>query len=1352
MSVERPPPAGGPNHQAFQIRCPTCGRRVAKLNSGCPIHRPLPGSSARSNTSESINNLIEIPGYHIKRVLGQGGFGTIFEAERTGDAAQVAIKVARQDQPLAAVRLRLEGEALKDIGAPFVPAIFECGTLSNGSPFLVMEFLAANTLAERFIATENPLTVNDAKHIILELLKVLSAVHEKGYAHCDLKPENIFLEGNSVRLIDFGLSMKRGGPTQEPSQTLLLGTSEYMSPEQCEGRTDIDLRSDLYSAGILLFEILAGKPPFWGASALVQQYHRNRRPPRLSSIAIVPSKIDEVVSQCLAKDPAGRFSSAVELQRALMEGFKEYSAVRRLTPAAGSPYPRPRRITPMPARDTGQHRRAGLVFFESDKDALTIEKRIRAAGGHLAYASNRHFVAIYSHDVGGNPATRALQAANMLCKHGLCQRALVDLARTLVQTRADGSQRFLSALYFQPAQYPTSADPLGVFLTPNAADVIPNSEGALLPGRGWIQMGSAAPVNMAREQGPAGEPPFFGMETILSELGQSAAACVSQRKTCVLCVTGNEGSGKTRLAREFNHFINKSYQNARIVSVSVRDTGSPHSNALIGQVLAQLLDAPPAAPPDKGRAFICEKMKLPKPAQDWALIALSLGFLAPGAPELSVFEKAAGSLRSTLIRISGEFLRRCASEKPLFIFIDNAHLADETTLNALEYSALSEVHVPLWILALGRPAFLRIRPNWGERAAVSNHLELRPLDANDASALCRHLLLPAEDVPEAAIKRLITWSNRTPGLLLEVVRALKREGIVRKSTKTDRFFVATDELDKTGDLPLAEWFAQREISALTPSLQGFARFVALLGREIAVHDIEKIVRYLDPNLAPDELALDAGVGIQKLIALGILTAKDAANTVEFRHPLVREALTRALPELRRKHIHQAAYQYFRNDPRFAQHPPLAELSFHAQGAGLRAEACELWLRLAAQFQAKHMYTEAESTYSKAIESSDIPLLFAFHQRGITRYRIGRYGDALADFERARRLAEQQARDINTTIELFLDEAMALDWLSEYNSAEERVMSAQALGGADLPKQLYARLVLGLGRSAYRANRHTEAEGLLRRAVELAEALGDSEYETLVIGQSMLGYLLQWLGKHSEAEQALTNAIELSTAHHDLMHLGVALNNRGFLRSVTGDEAGMIADFQQVIGIGREIGQRLFELWGNYNLGEHYYFIGEWEKARPLIAKAVEIDAREAGGEPRATVALMQARLLFFMGSREDAIARARSARARDIQGRENKREDAVLAPSDDVLCKMIELYADDADEKAWDALEALSAEHSVGQERLEVLEARALAAAKHQQFKDAGIILERALELSKQFSNVISVRLRRRLSEFHAQH
>src|SRR5262249_33746388 len=179
---------------------------------------------------------------------------------------------------------------------------------------------------------------------------------------------------------------------------------------------------------------------------------------------------------------------------------------------------------------------------------------------------------------------------------------------------------------------------------------------------------------------------------------------------------------------------------------------------------------------------------------------------------------APGALRSALTVAAGSALRRRAAKRPLFVVLDDAHWASDVLLSALEYAALAEGGAPIWICALGRGTFESASPSWGESAGRREQDRPGPRDAASATSLCRRLLLPVESVADSAVQRLVERAQAVPLLLVELVRGLRREGIVRRSPKGEAWYLATDELDRLPDLPLIEWLARSELDALAPTL------------------------------------------------------------------------------------------------------------------------------------------------------------------------------------------------------------------------------------------------------------------------------------------------------------------------------------------------------------------------------------------------------------------------------------------------------------------------------------------------------------------------------------------------------
>src|SRR5262249_33428895 len=180
------------------------------------------------------------------------------------------------------------------------------------------------------------------------------------------------------------------------------------------------------------------------------------------------------------------------------------------------------------------------------------------------------------------------------------------------------------------------------------------------------------------------------------------------------------------------------------------------------------LALPLDAPPDGGRALMAARLE--EGAELWPGVALALGWARPDDAELRHLGAAPGALRAAAARAAGAGLRLRAAGRPVALLLDDAQWADEATLDALEYAAMAEARAPLFACALARPAFLDLRPAWGERAAAAVAVDVAPLDDEAAVTLCRRMLLPAEDVPKGAVDRLTARAQGVPLLLVELVR------------------------------------------------------------------------------------------------------------------------------------------------------------------------------------------------------------------------------------------------------------------------------------------------------------------------------------------------------------------------------------------------------------------------------------------------------------------------------------------------------------------------------------------------------------------------------------------------------
>lgn len=285
--------------------------------------------------------------YRLNRLLGEGAAGSVFEAENVLVGRRVAIKLLHahltEDAGLRA-RFLAEARASAKIAHPNVIDVFDVDHDDN-RPFIVMELFAGETL-EQVIDTRGAVGPAYGCELMMQVLAALDAAHRLGIVHRDLKPANIMVahprpDRPLVKVLDFGIA--KGVLAEEASLDetgLLFGTPEYISPEAARGEL-VDARSDLYAAGCILYELLAGRPPFTGDCATVLAAALGASPPPLHSVAKgTPPALERIVLGALSKDPADRPRSARELLE-LIAPFTATGALPSVLPSPASEQPIP---------------------------------------------------------------------------------------------------------------------------------------------------------------------------------------------------------------------------------------------------------------------------------------------------------------------------------------------------------------------------------------------------------------------------------------------------------------------------------------------------------------------------------------------------------------------------------------------------------------------------------------------------------------------------------------------------------------------------------------------------------------------------------------------------------------------------------------------------------------------------------------------------------------------------------------------------------------------------------------------------------------------------------------------------
>jgi serine/threonine protein kinase len=293
--------------------------------------------------------------YRAVSVLGEGGMGVVYLAEHPDIGRKVAVKVLHPDfarDQSVLTRFLNEARAANAIRHPNIIEILDSGVLADRTPFLVMELLEGEPLSAR-IKRVGKLPINEIFDFSYQTASALSAAHAKGIVHRDLKPDNLFivpdtLDGRErIKVLDFGiakLQQQASGDSLKTRTGTLMGTPIYMSPEQCRGIRAIDHRTDIYSLGVIIYEMAVGHPPFVseGFGDLVNMHMNMPAPPPSGLRPDMPPALEALILTTLAKAPEDRFEAMPALQTALKSAGEGFFTARGSSPDHSSGVPRTR--------------------------------------------------------------------------------------------------------------------------------------------------------------------------------------------------------------------------------------------------------------------------------------------------------------------------------------------------------------------------------------------------------------------------------------------------------------------------------------------------------------------------------------------------------------------------------------------------------------------------------------------------------------------------------------------------------------------------------------------------------------------------------------------------------------------------------------------------------------------------------------------------------------------------------------------------------------------------------------------------------------------------------------------------
>jgi len=1143
--------------------------------------------------------------YRVRGLIGAGGMGVVYEA-LAPDGRVVAVKVLRASLGTADLLRRFQREARIRVAHDNVVAVLDAGVTDDGAPYLVLERLDGETLAQRL--QRGRLSPAEAVALGVQACRGLAAAHAAGIVHRDVKPSNLFLcRDGRAKLIDFGIALVEATDTRLTASGGVLGTIGYIAPEVAEGRGLPDARADLWSVGAILYEALAGRPPFVGATPLatIVALLLTELEPLRAHAPTVPPALAAVVERALRRDPGKRFADAAALAEAL-------AAADLAAPEAP---PDPAEL----ARDAAPEERrvVALILADGVRDRAALAASVKAAGGELAPLYGDRALAVFGGAAWeGDEVTRAATVA--LATRSLAARMAVASGWV---TRSAGG---IAGAVLQAAERGCAAGLSGVAVDAEAARGLGDERTLVPAGEGlWeLARGSSAPVG-----GPI---PTIGRESELAELRRAVRTVVLDRTALAVLLVGPIGSGKSRLRRELERLVVEAGLGERILSARAE----PHRQ---GRRLSLLETLARAA----GLGALGALASDPD---------ATLQSTPPGGPATdpqTLLDRARVALLDAL--------EEKLADGPLFLVLEDVHWADRESLD-LFAEVLGELgDAPILVLATARPELLEdLAAPFGPIDTV--RMEVRGLLSDDVADLVR--AASRSPLSDDLVRAIAERTGGNPFFVLEMVRALADvEGdpsalplpltveaavqsrldhlpaddkeLCKRAAVLGRPFSAEEiaglgvdrALDVLASLSRRELVVARARRGAAPRWELKSSLVAAVAysmltaaQRVQLHARAAAVLGAAGGADPEELARhheEAGASGLAAAAL-VRAALGAARRGDVRAVLraVERALALGAGPEHHFGLHMAAVDALRFLGRRDEQGAALEAALAAATTdGQRARALgerSVWLRRAGRVP--EALARAEEAVAAARRGAEPEVLaLARGRQSLALLEAGRFDEARAALDEAGRLATGLGPAL---------EALVLEWTAQL---------ASAVGDLGVRRAAFARLV----------KLHQDL-GDLRRAAGAEVNLAD---------------VWSRVGAYDDAVVALRAARESCRRIGQRVMEGYALVNLGYALAMTGDAPGALAALDEGGALAAELHEaRLAALAGTYR-ARALQALGRADEAAG-VADETAAAAERAGAPGLSAGALsIAARAHLDAGRVPEAIARSlRALEIRDAQG------------------------------------------------------------------------------------------------------
>lgn len=1107
----------------------------------------------------------------LRDMVGTGGMGTVYRSDDRFAGGEVAVKLLHDLGSTAVLRFEREATLLASLSHPAIVRYIDHGTTTAGTRYIVMEWLEGETLKARL--RRGPLAPFDVALLAKNVLEALSAAHERGIVHRDVKPGNLFVCGEDplrVKVLDFGIAASEGAQ-QVTGEHSALGTPAYMAPEQARSGRDVDGRADLFALGCVVYECLTGAPAFVGASplAVLAKICLDDTLDVAGDLSTFPAPLVALVASMLARDRLRRPATAADLAA-------QFDAILPLLRGLRAAPVRPGAAGP-PLSDAVEQRIASIVALRWSLDGsemkperlAEIENEITSAfGGRLeSFVAGTAVVRLPSESV---PTDHALRAARCALRiRELAPHVTVAIAtgrgvvtgRSLIGDVIDEAVRRLELA--RPGS--TSVD---------------DTTTALLGGQVDVRDGEIFPATRANAWGRprtvlGKDVPCIGRDRELSSLEALYDECRAEPVARAVLITAPAGGGKSRIRHELLGRLRERGERPLVLlgeGDRVR-AGSPL--AVLGSAIREASGVQPTDIPAVAHGRIAALVQ--SVGKDRAEVAAFLGEIAgvhfpdEGLVRLGAARQDSRLMTDGMMTAWCRWLAAEAETRPVILILEDLHWADGPTVHFVDAALRSLAESPLLVVALARPEIAdRFVGLWSERALM--HFALPPL-TKKACARIVGSLLDTADATQVAL--IVKRAEGNPFVLEEVVRAAA-EGL---------------DISRGSATPTVLAMAQARFDAIGGDAKRVLRAGAVFGETFAAEGVHALI-------GGDERALTEWLDILSAREVVFPRARTTPTGIgaalpyewSFRHALLRDAAYELLTDEDRIRAHEAAALWLEG----RGHVEPAVLAEHFERGGNTEKAAYWTCGTAVQLLEANQFAEAVERVGHGVRlQPDSPTL--------ARLRLV---EAQAHFwrteyvqaeEAARRalLTNDDVQRLHASRELI----NALGQQARFEDLEAALLDLPRPGPDRAMRSAYAACLVNAIGYLVPGGRHELASKLLREAEGFDDAMDEIVRARLtkqraffaVIKGDQAGALMNL----HRALRAFENAGDVRAATEVAVNIGVVLTDIGQLGEAE-------QRLREMLAVTEKHGIEYMRVGVALNLGLVYTYLGRLDEARDAI--------------------------------------------------------------------------------------------------------------------------------------------------------